>query len=198
MARSDRRAALRTLATGAVGAVTSSHWVESLTALARQQAHTHAAQAAVAATGWRPRVLSEPQNQAVVALTELIIPATDTPGAKAANVNRFIDSVLEEAAPAQRERFLEGLAWMDTRSHALHGKDFLRSSAAQQTALLTRLAAEGNPQREDRVGLDFFRAIKSMTIDGYYSTEIGLRQELGDDGQLFLPQFAGCDHPEHL
>jgi hypothetical protein len=36
-----------------------------------------------------------------------------------------------------------------------------------------------------------------MTIDGYYTTEIGLRQELGDNGQLFLPQFAGCDHPEH-
>ena len=48
-----------------------------------------------------------------------------------------------------------------------------------------------------RAGVQFFRAIKSMTIDGYYTTEIGLRQELGDNGQLFLPQFAGCDHPEH-
>ena len=34
-------------------------------------------------------------------------------------------------------------------------------------------------------------------IDGYYTSEIGLRQELGDDGQLFLAKFAGCDHPEH-
>lgn len=39
--------------------------------------------------------------------------------------------------------------------------------------------------------------IKSMTIDGYYTTEIGLKQELGDDGQLFLGQFPGCTHPEH-
>jgi hypothetical protein len=36
-----------------------------------------------------------------------------------------------------------------------------------------------------------------MTISGYYSSEIGLRQELGDDGQLFLLEFKGCDHPEH-
>ena len=36
-----------------------------------------------------------------------------------------------------------------------------------------------------------------MTIDGYYTSEIGLRKELGDNGQLFLPQFQGCDHNEH-
>jgi hypothetical protein len=36
-----------------------------------------------------------------------------------------------------------------------------------------------------------------MTIAGYYSTKIGLEQELGDDGQLFNPVFVGCTHPEH-
>jgi hypothetical protein len=43
----------------------------------------------------------------------------------------------------------------------------------------------------------FFRAIKSMTITGYYTTEIGLRQELGDDGRMMLGAFEGCTHPEH-
>ena len=42
-----------------------------------------------------------------------------------------------------------------------------------------------------------FRAIKVMTINGYYTSEIGLHQELGDDGVLFMPQFIGCTHPEH-
>jgi hypothetical protein len=36
-----------------------------------------------------------------------------------------------------------------------------------------------------------------MTITGYYSTEIGLRKELGDDGQLVQAEFTGCTHPEH-
>jgi hypothetical protein len=36
-----------------------------------------------------------------------------------------------------------------------------------------------------------------MTINGDDTSEIGLRQELGDDGVLFLPQFAGCTHLEH-
>jgi hypothetical protein len=37
-----------------------------------------------------------------------------------------------------------------------------------------------------------------MTINGCYASEIGLRHELGDDGVLFMPQFVGCTHPEHL
>jgi hypothetical protein len=196
----NRRQALRTLATGAVGAATSSMWVESLSAIARQQAHTHAGDAVIAAMrvqDWTPRILTPRQNDLVVVLTELIIPETDTPGAKAARVNRFVDGVLGEAPAADRETFLRGLAWIDERSKTLFGKDFLTATAAEQTSLLVRIADEGTAHPDDRAGTSFFRAIKSMTINGYYTTEIGLRQELGDNGQLFLPQFAGCDHPEH-
>jgi hypothetical protein len=193
----NRREALQALATGAIGAATSAIWVESLSALARQQAHAHAADAVIALQDWTPRVLTARQDEAVVTLTELIIPQTDTPGAKVARVNRFIDAVLRDARPADRESFLRGLAWMDERSRALFGKDFLAAAAAEQTGLLTRLSKEGNPDGEDRIGIEFFDAIKSMTINGYYTSQIGLRQELGDDGQLFLAQFPGCTHPEH-
>jgi hypothetical protein len=197
VALSNRRTALRTLAAGAVGAATSSVWVESLSALASQQAHTHAAQAAIAAPKWVPRALNAKQNEAVIALTELLIPETDTPGAKGARVNRVIDTVLQKAPPTDRDAFLRGLAWVDERSQTLFKKDFGGASAADQTALLTTLSNDKNDAAEDRVGVQFFRAIKSMTIDGYYTSEIGLRQELGDSGELFLARFAGCDHPEH-
>ena len=197
MALYNRRAALRRLTAGAVGAATSPIWVESLSAFARQQAHAHTADGVIAAQDWTPRVLSARQNDAVVTLTELIIPETGTPGAKAARVNRFIDAVLHEAEPANREAFLRGLAWIDERSRALFGKEFVGATAAEQTALLTRLSNAGSQAADDRAGVEFFQAIKSMTIDGYYTTEIGLGQELGDTGQLFLARFAGCDHPEH-
>ena len=193
----NRRHAMRTLATGAVGAAAAATWVESLSALARQQAHTHAAAAAIAAQDWKPRVLTARQNDMVVALTDLIIPQTETGGAKAALVNRFVDTVLNGAPPGDREKFTKGLAWIDGRSKALFKRDFLSASAAEQTALLTRLSAEGNPDKEEPIGTEFFQAIKVMTINGYYTSEIGLRQELGDDGVLFLPQFVGCTHPEH-
>jgi hypothetical protein len=193
----NRREALRTLATGAVGAATSTIWVQALSALAREQAHTHAASAAIAVQSWTPKVLTSWQNDAIVTLTELIIPETDTPGAKAVRVNRFIDNVLSGASAANRDKFFRGLTWVDQRSTALFGKDFLAAGAADQTALLTRLSKDGNPEGEDPIGIQFFQAIKSMTISGYYTTEIGLRKELGDDGQLFLTQFQGCNHPEH-
>jgi hypothetical protein len=192
---------MRTLAAGAIGAATTATWVDSLSALARQQAHAHAGGTAIAAQDWTPRVLTARQNEAVIALTELIIPDTGpapgTPGAKAALVNRFIDNVLHSASPADRDNFIKGLAWIDARSTKLFGKEFLATTAAEQTSLLTRISTAGNPDGEERIGTDFFRAIKVMTINGYYTSEIGLHQELGDDGVLFMPQFVGCTHPEH-
>jgi len=192
VARCDRRTALRALAAGAAAA-----WVDSLSALAAQHAHSPAAQAAIAAQEWTPRLLNPQQNETIIALTELIIPQTETPGAKTARVNRFVDAVLQRAKPADRDSFLRGLTWMDERSRTQFRTDFVAATPAQQTELLTTLSKGDGETAELRAGVQFFRAIKSMTIDGYYTTEIGLRQELGDNGQLFLPQFAGCDHPEH-
>jgi hypothetical protein len=194
--RLDRRSALRRLAGGAIAAA-AVPWVDSLSTLAHQQAHTHAADAAIAAQDWTPRVLTTEQNQLVTTLAELIIPETDTPGARAARVNRFVDTVLGKAPTSDRERFLRGLAWIDERSTSLFGKPFQSASAREQTALLTRLSTADTPTSEDRPGVEFFQALKSMTIDGYYTSEIGLMKELGDDGVLAMGQFRGCDHPEH-
>jgi hypothetical protein len=193
----NRRDALRRIAVGGIGAVTSALWVENLSALARVQAeHVHTALATAQSTAaWAPKVLSAQQHQTVAALVELIIPQTTTPGAKAALVDRFIDTLLDEAERPDRERFLNGLGWLDARSHALYRSAFLSASSTQQVELLTRLSTGASA--DDRAGEEFFTAIKSMTITGYYTSEIGLRDELGDNGQLFLPAFEGCTHPEH-
>lgn len=194
----SRRGVLRGLAAGAAGTAVSTGWAEALMALARDVSHDPAVHAAMTVQDWAPKVLTPRQNDTVIVLTELIIPETDTPGARGALVNRFVDSVLQGAEPAVRESFLTGLAWVDTRSRALFQRDFVDAAPDQQTDLLTRLSAEESPPKEEKIGLDFFRTIKAMTIDGYYTTEIGLRQELGDSGQLFLLQFGGCEHKEHM
>jgi hypothetical protein len=175
-----RRDALRTLASGAATLATSRLWIHVL-----------------AEANWTPRVLTASQNDQVIALTEAIIPATETPGAKAALVNRFIDQALSGSGAAPRAAFLQGLSWVGTRCHAEFGRDFAAASPDQQTALLKRIDDEGDVAPADAPGADFFRALKSMTINGYYSTEIGLRQELGDDGRMVLAEFEGCTHPEH-
>jgi hypothetical protein len=189
-----RRDALKTIA---AGAATTGLWVQQLSALAQVHAdHLHTALvAAQTAGGWVAKVLDPHQQQTVAALAELIIPQTDTPGAKAALVDRFIDGLLQTATAADRQKFISGLRRLDARSRALFRVDFLTASPAQQTDILTRLSAEGSAESRELV--DFFAAMKSMTITGYYTSEIGMRDELGDNGQLFLPSYEGCAHPEH-
>src|ERR1700726_4905682 len=81
-----------------------------------QQAHP--------ASGYAMRTLNPQQNATVVLMSEMIIPETDTPGAKGARVNEFIDVILTEWATAvDRNNFLTGLAGVDKQSNELYGKD---------------------------------------------------------------------------
>ena len=136
-------------------------------------------------TDWRPAVLDEHQNETVVVLTELIIPATDTPGAKAARVNRYVDLFLRDGEAKRRERFLAGLNALDGLAIREHGHPFVHCSAADQTAMLRKLDAGKDP---------FFSAAKALTAKIYYNTEIGYR-ELNKGGRV--PATFGCEHDSH-
>lgn len=140
------------------------------------------------------RTLSPHQNDTVVAMIDQILPATDTPGAKAVRVNEFFDVILTEwANDDERRHFLDSLADVDKQSNALFGKDFAAASPAQQLVLLRSMdeaSAVVRSQRKDRPPLwepegrdtqmqgDFFTVFKSMTLHGYYTSEIGFTQEL--------------------
>ena len=187
----NRREALRRLAVGGAATAALPSWVEHLSALALDHAQSHGQHAAAAKTAaaWKPKVLTPHQNATVITVSELIIPQTDTPGAKAANVNRVIDAVLLEGREGDRAKFLAGLTALDERSKTEFGKPFVDATPDQHTAMLTKLSTE--PVDE------FFEAIKSMTIIGYYTSEVGMREEMGDNGNLFFAEFKGCEHPEH-
>ncbi len=137
---------------------------------------------------WAPSVLDAHQNETVIALTELIIPATDTPGAKAANVNRYIDLFLRDGDVEFREKFIGGLDWLDGFAIREHGHPFVHCAAADQIAMLHMLDAGSGP------GHDFFREAKSLTARIYYATEIGY-QELNKGGRV--PATFGCEHASH-
>lgn len=117
-------------------------------------------------------------------LVELIIPTTDTPGAAAAGVDRYID---EEAArnSGERNTLQAGIA-------LLRDAGFESMSEADRVSLLTDWSDAGGEKGT------FFKTLKGLTIDGYYSSEIGLVQELGYQGNTFLAEFPGCTHPEHI
>ncbi len=188
-----RRDALKRMAMGGLGAAAMPAWVSKL----RGVAHAHAEARAQVSEGSELKVFTPHQNETVIALSELIIPQTDTAGAKAAQVNVFIDTVLDDADAAEREAFLGGLGWMDERSEELFGAKFTEAASNQQTALLTIISSERNHSLSDRVGVEFFQAIKELTVTGYYTSEIGMLEELGNDGSVYFDDDPGCQHPEH-
>jgi gluconate 2-dehydrogenase gamma chain len=145
--------------------------------------------------GWKPLFLEASEVETVAQLAERIVPETDTPGARKALVHQYVDFVLARGEAARRERFREGLAWLDRRSRALFGGPFATREAAQQDELLTRMSSTASG--EDAAGAAFFALAKQLTVDGYYRSEAGLVQELGFQGRTFLAEFKGCTHPEH-
>jgi len=150
-------------------------------------------QGAHPASGYALRTLNPHQNATVVAMIDQIIPATDTPGAKGALVNEFIDFILTEwAVDDERQNFLAGLASVDKQSNELFEKNFVDASPAQQFTLLSamdesvagqraRKRHHGNTIPEDldkQLTGDFFAVFKGITLHGYYTSEIGFHKEL--------------------
>lgn len=132
-------------------------------------------------TGYDPLGPFTPhENQTVDTIAELIIPATDTPGARAARVNEFIALIVAERyTDEERQRFIAGLAAVDERSRSAFGKTFVEGTPAQQSAMLTELDAEAAASRLTSNGTPhFFQELKALTLYGYYTSEIGVTQEL--------------------
>jgi gluconate 2-dehydrogenase gamma chain len=160
-----------------------------------QETH-HGGEAAApnTAADWKPAFFDAHQNETVIALTDLIIPATDTPGAKQAQVNRWIDLMLHESPADIQSKFLRGLAWLDGYAIRRHGAPFVSCTFAQQTALLESLDPQDNVSPELQPGAAFFRDIKQRTVSGYYKSRIGI-EELNKGGRV--PATFGCQHGGH-
>ena len=127
------------------------------------------------------RVLTPHQNEIVATIAELIIPKTDTPGAREAGVPAFIDVMLADwGDDDQRKMFSGGLANVDERSRATFGKDFIGCTAAQQGEILQDLDYELARLRDAKADTSksFFGAMKWLTLTGYYTSEVGATSEL--------------------
>lgn len=136
----------------------------------------------VAGPDWTPQTLTSEQNQMVTAIAEILIPATDTPGAGAAQVNRFIDAMLTGSYPAEdRDRFLKGLEAVNARCQDDYGAVFNQCSSKQKLAIVGELDDEtfgSDAPETNREKPSFFRMMKELTIVGYYTSEVGASQEL--------------------
>ena len=157
-----------------------------------------AAQQAVA--GGKPLALkffTAAQHRTVDALADVIIPADEhSPGARAARVADYLDFILNESSAEAKQAWKDGVAVLDAASTAQFGTPFADLAGEQQVAIVALAARnEGNPTNPLET---FFGEAKGRTIHGYYTSEIGIHQELKYKGNQFLPEFVGCHHPEHM
>jgi len=178
----DRREVLRRAALALGGALS-----------APVMAHILAGQASrrVSNGVWQPRALTPDQGELVASIAEHILPETDTPGARAAGVHRFIDALLAESyPPEERRRFLAGLADVEARARRSAGCGFLACPPQQQRTLLAELDRETFAATPSQAEVPFFRTMKELTLVGYYTSEIGATRELR---HAPIPgRFEGC------
>jgi hypothetical protein len=145
--------------------------------LARRELIKIAAGTAAAATlsqaAPQPKFFTAEEYALVDELTEIVIPADEkSGGAKAARVVDYIDARLSEAFdPSERDDFRVGL------------KPFLAAPASGREALLKR--ASENEKRPKTAEEKFFRLLKEHTVRGYYTSKIGIHDDLDYKGNVY-------------
>lgn len=136
--------------------------------------------AQVASAGGAHQFFSPEEYAVVDDLSEMVIPADDhSPGAKAAKVAHYIDRVLfEYAEKEEQDDFRSGL------------KPYLKATADERDALLKKASAEEKEAKTPEG--KFFRLLKEHTIKGYYTSGIGIHNDLDYKGNVVQPgQYAG-------
>lgn len=181
--RLSRRAALKTLGISA-GAVTLLPWLSDEGVLAYTELQKKQAAPAL-------KVLTKAQYATFEALSEAIIPADDrSPGAKAARVADYVDLLLSEQDEQPRKTFVDGLAALDAEATTRFQAPFVKLDATQVETLLTDVSKN---EKDPKTPVEqFFRMAKGATVSGYYTSEIGIHQELKYKGNVFTPEFVGC------
>jgi gluconate 2-dehydrogenase gamma chain len=193
-----RRAALKVIAVG-LGTAGTVPILETSVAGQHRHPDMQVGQPGVAssATSEGGRFFNREEMETIATISDLIIPTDDhSPGARAAGVSEFIDLMVSESSNEIRALWRDGLVAVGRLSEKQSAKPFNQASQEQQVALLKAISR--NERRPNTIEERFFVAIKSMTVDGYYTSPVGLHQDLRYKGNAYLKDFVGCTHPEHM
>lgn len=149
--------------------------------------------------------LSAEKQSLLAEIADVIIPKTNTPGAKEAGVGPFIEKMLKDCyTGVQQKHFLEGLDKLEEEAQKVGGK-FVELKNDQKVAVLKTMETaskaedEANKTKEKgkivdaESGLEkkdakaeetpapFFKLMKELTLFGYFTSEIGCKEALAYD-----------------
>jgi hypothetical protein len=152
--------------------------------------------AAVNIEDYAPRFFSAAQYRTIDRLTDIIIPSDDqSPGAHAAGVRFYVDTVLHYADAGTQQKWRSGLAAVEESARSSFNKSFGECSIQEQEHIVAVMARnETNPSTELEL---FFRLLKRLAVEAYSVSEVGLTRYFGYSGNTAIKEFLGCKHPEH-
>lgn len=114
--------------------------------------------------------VSAEQQSLLAEVADVIIPDTDTPGAKAAGVEVFIMRLMRDCYVREdQEKFYAGLAKLDADCRAAHGKGFIELDAIGKQAAVKHTVSNN---------ASFFKLLRELTVAGYFTSEIGASKAL--------------------
>lgn len=115
-------------------------------------------------------------------ISETIIPATSTPGAKAAQVGAFMTVMVKDCYDENDQKtFRQGMEKINDASQKKFDKDFMEITPQQRHQLLVEIDNEQKDYGKNKKGDDpnhYFRLMKELTLLGYFTSEIGCTQAL--------------------
>jgi gluconate 2-dehydrogenase gamma chain len=159
--------------------------------------HAHrliqAEKAAAGGGTYKPKFFSPHQYKTLQALCQAIIPPDgQTGGAIEAGAPEFIDLLTSEN-PEYQLTLGGGLMWLDATCSNRFERTYVDCSAEQQKQILDRIAYRESARTDPAVsqGVAFFAFLRNLTVDGYFTSEIGIK-DLGYIGNSYLKEFPGC------
>jgi gluconate 2-dehydrogenase subunit 3-like protein len=185
----SRRDVLKALTAGAVaGSV-----LRVIPAQAAEYAHRMIQAEVATNTAYKPKFFSDHQYKTLRALCQAIIPADErSGGAIEAGAPEFIDLLASENAE-YKLKLGGGMMWLDSICTDHWGKIYLDCSPEEQRRMLDLIAYRKNTKTDPSLsqGIEFFSFLRNLTADGYFTSEIGIK-DLGYIGNKYLKEFPGC------
>lgn len=147
---------------------------------------------------WRPKFLSEDEARTISKLVDLLLPATDTPGALDVKVDIFMDQFFEEAMDETgQQQIRKAIAEFNEQCEQKYGKQFadLDASVQQEVMRSWEASPKFNPgvwgtAVGEQQPISFYRSLKSMALWAYMSSE-----EVGKNILSYDPiptEYRGC------
>lgn len=110
---------------------------------------------------------------------ETIIPATDTPGAKAVEIGSFMVLMVKDTyRKEEQEIFVKGLNTLRKDFKDQVGSDFIEASQEERLTYLNEVNEKARAEAEEREGPHYINMLKDLTVLGYFTSEIGATKTL--------------------